>query len=99
MNPKATSTATKARFSPSTTWRRASRVTPSRVGASPAQFPQARVVDAEVVRHLVDDDPPDLVDHLLLAVGEGADGRAVDRDPVGHLPRIADAPHRQGEAL
>src|SRR3954471_9959841 len=48
----------------------------------PAEFVQAVVVDAEVVRDLVDDGDRDLVDHVVLGLADGADRLAVDHDPV-----------------
>jgi two-component system, NarL family, sensor kinase len=55
----------------------------------PAQFPQPGIVDAEVVRDLVDDGPPDLFADLVLGPADRADGPAVDRDAVGQHPRVA----------
>src|SRR3954465_723895 len=49
---------------------------------SPAEFVEPGVVDAEVVRDLVDDGDRDLLDHLVLALADVADGLAVDHDPV-----------------
>jgi hypothetical protein len=44
---------------------------------------EARVVDPEVVAHLVDDRDPHLLHHLGLVVAHGEDREAEDRDPVG----------------
>src|SRR5450755_1584785 len=49
---------------------------------SPAQLGEACVIDAEVVRDLVDNRPADLLQHLGLGVADRADGPPVDRDPV-----------------
>ena len=48
----------------------------------PAEFPELRVVDAEVVGDFVDDGPPDLFGDLVLSVADPADGPSVDRDAV-----------------
>ena len=50
--------------------------------SAPAQFVQAVVVDAEVVRDLVDHRDGDLVDDLGLGVADVQQGLAVDRDGV-----------------
>src|SRR5690606_32957012 len=56
----------------------------SGVGASvPAELVEALVVDAEVVRDLVDDRHRDLVDDLLTRVADRERGLAEDRDAVG----------------
>ena len=49
---------------------------------SPSEFAQPGVVDSEVMTHLVNDRPPNLLDDLGLAVAHTPDGTPVDRDPV-----------------
>jgi len=47
-----------------------------------SELAQPGVVDSEVMTHLVNDHPPNLLDDLPLAVAHPADGSPVDRDPV-----------------
>jgi integrase len=49
---------------------------------SPSELAQPRVADPEVMTHLVNDRPPNLLDDLGIAVAHRADGTPVDRDPV-----------------
>ena len=49
---------------------------------SPTELEQPRVADPEVMTHLVNDRPPNLLDDLGIAVAHRADGTPVDRDPV-----------------
>ena len=49
---------------------------------SPTELAQPRVADPEVMTHLVNDRPPNLLDDLGIAVAHRADGTLVDRDPV-----------------
>src|SRR3954453_13863989 len=65
--------------------------------SAPAQFVEAGVVDAEVVRDLVDDGDRDLLDHLVLGLADVADGLAVDHDPVGQ--RAAVVPPALGQRV
>ena len=58
-------------------------------GSLPAEFPQPGVIDAEVVRDLVDDGPPHLFGDLVLGPADRADGQPVDRDAVRQHPRVA----------
>src|SRR5215211_2306422 len=50
---------------------------------------EAVLVDPEVVRELVEDRDPDLVDELLGVGKLLLEGQLVDRDPVGQMARIA----------
>src|SRR3954447_26939820 len=67
--------------------------------SAPAQFVEAGVVDAEVVRDLVDDGDRDLLDHLVLGLADVADGLAVDHDPVGQRAAVLPAALGQRVAL
>src|SRR3954470_9126021 len=67
--------------------------------SAPAQFVEAGVVDAEVVRDLVDDGDRDLLDHLVLGLADVADGLAVDHDPVGQRTAVLPASLGQRVAL
>src|SRR6478736_4424380 len=49
---------------------------------SPTERAQPRVTDPEVVTNLVNDRPPNLLDHLGVALAHRADGAPVDRDPA-----------------
>ena len=65
----------------------------------PAQFAQAPVIDAEVVRHLVDNGLADLAGDLLLGLANRADRVAVDGDPAGQDPGVPSRPAGQGDTL
>ena len=49
---------------------------------SPAEFVQSGIVDAEVMADLVDNNAANLLHQLVLGIAHGADGAAVDGDPV-----------------
>jgi hypothetical protein len=49
---------------------------------------QLVVIDAEVVRDLVDDGDLDLLDELLLGLAHVEQGQAEDEDPVRQLERV-----------
>ena len=49
---------------------------------SPSELTKPRITDPEVMTHLVNDRPPNLLDDLPLAVAHPADGSPVDRDPL-----------------
>src|SRR5215218_10317712 len=66
---------------------------------SPAELVQPVVVDAEVVRDLVDDGDRHLLDHLVLGLADVADGLAVDHDPVGQGAAVLPAAVGQRIAL
>ena len=53
---------------------------------SPTELAQPRVADPEVMTHLVNDRPPNLLDDLRIAVAHRADGTPVGRDPVRQAP-------------
>src|SRR5688500_17098061 len=63
---------------------RRARRQPLRGVLVPAQLLEAVVVDAEVVRDLVDHGDADLADDVLLVLGHGAQGPAVQGHAVGH---------------
>src|SRR3984885_14836529 len=67
--------------------------------ALPAKLPQPLVRDAEVVPDLVDDGPPDLLDHLGLGIADGADRLLVKGDAGRQLSRVAGRAARQRHAL
>ena len=48
----------------------------------PSELAQPGVVASEVLTHLVNDRPPNLLDDLPFAVAQPAHGSPVDRDPV-----------------
>src|SRR5664280_3536223 len=53
---------------------------------SPTELAQPRIADPEVMTHLVNDRPPNLLDDLGIAGAHRADGTPVDRDlPACHL--------------
>ena len=59
------------------------RVRHSRLGRSaPAELVEPVVVDPEVVRDLVDDGHPDLLDHVGFVVADGEDRAAEHGDPL-----------------
>src|SRR4051812_35285386 len=60
---------------------RAYLIAPNR-GSAPAEGVELLLLDAEVVRDLVDDGDRDLLGHLVLVLADVADRRAVDHDPV-----------------
>src|SRR6266571_868489 len=66
---------------------------------SPAEFAEPFVVDAEVVRDLVDDGAAHLVGDLILGAADRADLAAVDDDPVGQDPGVLGGPAGQRDAL
>src|SRR6266568_10242 len=66
---------------------------------SPAKFAEPFVVDAEVVRDLVDDGAAHLVGDLVLGAADRADLAAVDDDPVGQDPGVLGGPAGQRDAL
>ena len=53
-----------------------------------AEVVQARVVDPEVVRDLVDDSDLHLLDHVLLGLADAQRRQAKDRDAVGQRTRV-----------
>ena len=57
-------------------------------GSAPAELVEALLLDAEVVRDLVDDGDRDLVDDLVLGLADVADRLAVDHDPVGQRAAV-----------
>lgn len=61
----------------------ARRLRKSAVPGLPAEFPEPVVVDAEMVRDLVDDGAADLVGDLLLGAARRADRLVVDGNAVG----------------
>src|SRR3954466_6942605 len=67
--------------------------------SSPAELVQAVVVDAEVVRDLVDDGDRDLLDDLVLGLADVTDRQPVDHDPVGQRPAVLPAALGQRVAL
>src|SRR3954452_12533810 len=67
--------------------------------SAPAELVESVVVDAEVVRDLVDDGDGDLVDDVLLGLADVADRLAIDHDPVRQLAAVVPAPLGQGEPL
>src|SRR5689334_22810035 len=67
--------------------------------SSPAQLVEAGVVDAEVVRDLVDDGDRDLLDDVGLGLADVADRLAVDHDPVRQRAAVLPAALGQGVAL
>src|SRR5688572_14758383 len=67
--------------------------------SGPAEFVQAVVVDAEVVRDLVDDGDQHLLDDVVLRLADVADGLAVDHDPVRQVTAIVPAALGQRVAL
>src|SRR5450759_616890 len=66
---------------------------------SPTELAQPRVADPEVMTHLVNDRPPNLVDDLGIAVAHRADGTPVDRDPVRQGAGVERRPARQWHSL
>jgi hypothetical protein len=54
----------------------------------PAEFPESAVVNAEMVRDLVDDGTADLVGDLLLGMALRADRLVVDGDAIGQHARV-----------
>ena len=75
------------------------RVLASAGGALPAEFYEPVVVNAEMVRDLMDDGTADLVRDLLLGLADDADRLAIDGDPVGEDARIIRCTAGQGDAL
>src|SRR3712207_3661088 len=65
----------------------------------PAELVQPVVVDAEVVRDLVDDGDRDLLDDLLGGRADVTDRLAVDHDPVGQRAAVLPAALGQRVAL
>src|SRR3954447_624288 len=57
------------------------------------------VGDAEVVRDLVDDRVPHLLDDVLQVAGPPAQWQPVDRDPVGQAPAVRRRPRGQWHTL
>src|SRR5659263_372606 len=66
---------------------------------SPTELAQPRVADPEVMTHLVNDRPPNLLDDLGIAVAHRADGTPVDRDPVRQGAGVERRPTRQWHSL
>src|ERR1035437_195736 len=66
---------------------------------SPTELAQPRVADPEVMTHLVNDRPPNLLDDLGIAVAHRADGTPVDRDPVRQDAGVERRPTRQRHSL
>src|SRR5450631_1420593 len=66
---------------------------------SPTELAQPRVDDPEVMTHLVNDRPPNLLDDLGIAVAHRADGTPVDRDPVRQGTGVERRPTRQWHSL
>ena len=66
---------------------------------SPTELAQPRVTDPEVMTHLVNDRPPNLLDDLGIAVAHSADGMPIDRDPVRQDAGVERRPTRQRHPL
>src|SRR5450631_3032693 len=66
---------------------------------SPTELAQPRVADPEVMTHLVNDRPPNLLDDLGIAAAHRADGTPVDRDPVRQGAGVERRPTRQWHPL
>jgi hypothetical protein len=63
------------------------------------ELAQPGVPDPEVVAHLVDDGPSDLLDDLGVGGAHRADGLPVDRDPVGQGAGVVPRTAGQGHSL
>src|SRR4029453_8452074 len=66
-------------------------VNATRRRSAPAALVEALLLDAEVVRDLVDDGDCHLVDHVVLGLADVADGLAVDHDPVRQVAGVLPA--------
>src|SRR4051794_675535 len=78
---------------------RARKSTGTGPASSPAEGVELVVVDAEVVRDLVDDGDGDLLGHLVLVLAHVADRLPVDHDPVRQRAAVVRAALGQRVAL